>query len=170
MVLSNAEVLICMCAQRQKHSHSSRNVHSCSNSELYNMVLVLGITAGQLKIMIDSVVCPITLEWIIWRYPVQWLEIHCFSNNVHTTIMAYHDHCILVQWKQDILVSFTNSVLWWSVWSGCIYQTSKLVSLDISIVSIFIPFYARVSVWWHLSISENFFEKNTCQPCDVISA
>jgi len=31
--------------------------------------------------------------------------------------MAYHEHCILVQQKLDILVAFTNSVLHQSVWS-----------------------------------------------------
>ena len=31
--------------------------------------------------------------------------------------MAYHEHCILVQQKLDILAAFTNSVLHQSVWS-----------------------------------------------------
>jgi len=50
--------------------------------------------------------------------------------------MAYHEHCILVQQKLDILVAFTNSVLHQSVQSEFLFQTSKLLSRDISVVGI----------------------------------
>ena len=40
-----------------------------------------------------------------------------FWHNVLTSVMAYHEHCILVQQKLDILAAFTNSVLHQSVWS-----------------------------------------------------
>ena len=56
------------------------------------------------------------------------LEIHCFSD-VQTPVMAYGEHCILVQQKLDILVAFTNTVLHQTLglssclrldWSPCI--------------------------------------------------
>ena len=56
--------------------------------------------------------------------------------------LVYHvnNAYILVQQKLHILVAFTNSILHWLVWSEFMSQTSKLVFLDISFVSIFIQF------------------------------
>jgi len=160
---------VCVLKGRNIHTAAEMFIHvAIQNFTTWLSYIVLGITAGQQTITIDSVVCPITLEWIIWRYPVKWLEIHCFSNIVHTTIMAYHGYCILVQWKQDILVSFTNSVLWRSVWSGCIYLnwspwTSALWAFSFH----FMPVSLFDGICRFL---KTFFEKNTCQPCNVISA
>jgi len=60
-----------------------------------------------------------------------------FYRNVLTSVMAYHEHYILVQQKPDVLAAFTNSALHWTVWSEFMSQTSKVVFLDISIVRIF---------------------------------
>jgi len=67
--------------------------------------------------------------------------------------MAYHEHCILVQQKLDIIVAFTNSVLHSSVQSEFMFQTSKLMSLDISVVCLcpcsYFSLMKRCSwVWW----------------------
>jgi len=62
------------------------------------------------------------------------------QNAYSTSAMACREHCLLVQQKPDTLVVFTNSVLHQSVRSEFMFQTSKLVSRDISIVSIFIQF------------------------------
>ena len=51
-----------------------------------------------------------------------------------------HGLLLALQQKPDILVAFTNSVLHQSVQSEFMSQTSKLVFLDISIVSIFTQF------------------------------
>ena len=44
-------------------------------------------------------------------------------------ILAYRKHCILVQQRLDVLVTFTNSVLHCSVPSEFMSQASKLVRL-----------------------------------------
>ena len=83
-------------------------------------------------------------KWARWCYRNEGLAVFkkykTLQNACSTSAMACREHCILVQQKPDTLVAFTNNVLHQSVRSEFMFQTSKLVSRDISIVSIFIQF------------------------------
>ena len=83
-------------------------------------------------------------KWARWCYRNEGLAVFkkykTLQNACSTSAVACCEHCILVQQKSDTLVVFTNSVLHQSVRSEFMFQTSKLVSRDISIVSIFIQF------------------------------
>ena len=151
---------VCVFKGRNLHTAAEMFIHvAIQNFTTWLLYIVLRITAGQQTITIDSVVCPITLD--------------IRSNNLKFTVLVIMS--IQLSWRIMSTAYWCNEnkiylfPSWQSVWSECIYQTSKLVSFDISIVSIFIPFYVCVSAWWHLSIFENF-EKNTCQHCNVILA
>ena len=75
--------------------------------------------------------------------------------------MAYREHCILVKHKVDLylLPSLIIIVLHRLVQSESMTQTSQLVSMDISIVSIFIQFDCMpmsrfsISVWCRGNLS-----------------
>jgi len=67
--------------------------------------------------------------------------------NVWTSVMAYCEHCILVQQKLDVLVALTNSVLHQSVRSELMSQISKAVSLDINATSSFIQYVCPCLCW-----------------------
>ena len=114
--------------------------HTCSNSELCNVVIVHRAQGNSRTIgNFWSIVLYVqTLSEICNNILVKFIDIP-------TSVMAYHEHCILVQQKVDILVAFTNSVPHRSGRSEFMSPTSKLVFLDISIVTIFIQFvYPRL--------------------------
>ena len=84
--------------------------HTCSNSELCNVVIVHRAQGNSRTIgNFWSIVLYVqTLSEICNNILVKFIDIP-------TSVMAYHEHCILVQQKVDILVAFTNSVLHQSV-------------------------------------------------------
>ena len=66
-------------------------------------------------------------------------------NNVLTSVMAYHERALHTGTTETRYLF--HSVLHWSDWSEFMTQTSKLVSLDITIVCIFIQFVLAMSLF-----------------------
>ena len=66
-------------------------------------------------------------------------------NNVLTSVMAYHERALHTGTTETRYLF--HIVLHWSDWSEFMTQTSKLVSLDITIVCIFIQFVLAMSLF-----------------------
>jgi len=91
------------------------------------------------------------------------------SRNVQTSVMAYCDTGTTETTYIYLLPSLTFSVLHQSVQSVFMSQTSKLVSLDISVVSIFIQFVCLSLVNRICQFLTTLRKTLACQHCNIES-
>jgi len=126
--VQNTEMLIIiimyvLCSKGEMFIHVA-----IQNFTMWLLYTELGITAGQQTILTNCVVCLTTLV----RYPVGF---DLKFTSVLTSVVAYCEHCIVVQQKLDIPVAFLGMVSWLPFTSDLLRWPSYAMSFSSLIIT-----------------------------------